>query len=200
MSASTVQRRKTSGALLPLVLVGGGLVGAAGWYTLVLREDQAAQAAMVEADRLQGEIARAQAYLRGRPQDAKSNEEVHAAAVLLQKRVPVGRADIAVAQYCQLRAADAGLADFKYDVVNGMALPLEHPEAERAPEERLVLEPLRLQSQLISMDFSARYRDFLSFQKALADAPWLLEVTSLNLKRDKDNAVVAHLTLRYLYQ
>ncbi len=201
MSAPSLQRRSSNRPKLLLALVVLLALGGASYYLLVWREDVACVRAQAEADLLEAELAKGRAYLAGRPDDKLSLAEIHEAAATLQKRVPLGRKDIAVAQYCQLRAADAGITDFKYEVVGGMALPDEKPATKSAPEERLVVQPGQLKSQLISMEFSTRYLGLLKLEKALSEAPWLLELVKVDLRHDAAGPdVSAHLTVRYLYQ
>jgi hypothetical protein len=200
MSGATSIQKRSALPLIAGALVAAIAVGATMYEMLVVREEAATEAARAEADQLQEQVDRARAYLASRPDDKLSAGEVHVAALELARRVPIGRKDIAVAQYCQLRAADAGITDFKYEVVGGMALPDEKPGTEKPAEERLGLEPAKLQGQLISMEFSTEYKTFLKFVKTLSEAPWLLEVVSVDLRKDKHEEVEARVMLRYLYQ
>jgi Tfp pilus assembly protein PilO len=198
---ATSQKRKASSIPVEPVVIGllAALCGLA-WWGLVTRQQEALDAKVQEADALEAEVAKATQYLRSRPAEDQIRKEISTAAERIKQRVPEGRMDIAVATYLQQRAAAAGLTDFKYDVVGGMALPKEKPDADKPPEERLVLDPDKLLSQVIVLDFTGPYAGFVKFVRGIAEAPWVVEVIQTDLRKDKDRALEGRITVRYYFQ
>ncbi len=206
MSAPVLQRRKSTLPKPILALGAALLLCGLSYYALVYREDAETVDARATADQYRAEVARATRYLEGRPDNEHSLATIQGAAAALDRMVPQGRDDVPVLQYLQTHAAALGIADFKGDVVGGIVMPEETQVAKTDPERRLPTSPAHLKGQIITMDFTASYRDFLAFEKEVATSPRLIELLDISLKRrpptplSPGESVGAHLEVRYLYQ
>lgn len=189
------------GARVAAFAAGLVLLGVAGYVVLVGSEKRATQAAASRADALEAEVRRAEAYLGQRADEKGLRTAAEEVATELDRRLPRGRADLAIVQYFEQQALAAGLVDFKYDVAGGFALPEETPPGAGGPFARLGVDPRRLRSVQIGLTSGGTYRSVLAFLKAVAESPWLIEITSLEIKRDAQGfGVQLSAGTRYIYQ
>jgi len=93
----------------------------------------------------------------------------------------------------------------KWNVAGGIKPPAQGKD----DSLRLMTDPNALRASTIDIQFTARYRDVLSFVKAFSPeegaAQWPFEILKLNLKRaasgaSKNYKVSVEMTVRHLYQ
>ena len=172
------------------------------WWTLVVRQEEIASAKEQEVEALETQVAAAEKYLKTRPTDEASKKEISAAAEKLRVRVRQGHGDGNIRNDLKRFAYEAELSDFEVGFPRGEVY--DPNIVEKAPEERLALEPDKLAFQEIKVAFTGYYPDLLRFQRALATSPWLLEMTEMMLFKDReddrDRPLRCTMTLRYFYQ
>lgn len=181
MTANPQRQRLTTVAILGAALA---VIGTAGYVLLVGSEKQATEVAAKQATALEAEVKRAEEYLGRRADEKGVRAAAEEVAARLEQKLPRGRADLAIVQFFEQQALAAGLKDFKYDVAGGFALPEETPADTGGAFARLGADAARLRSVQISLTSTGTYRGVLTFVKAIGESPWLVEITSLELKRE----------------
>lgn len=203
MASNTTSRSAalTSYALLFVVFT------AAAYYGLVIREQQEVARVEAQAAFLEDEVKKAREYLQRRASDEVVRREVERAAEEVKTRVPTGRVDFAVGQFLREKATALELWDFKYDVVGGIDVAMAAAPAEADGEAaRLSRSPKALKAADIQVAFRGPFPQVFAFMKAMADAPWIIQVTNLDLRRsniasdESDLDITARLNARYYHE
>lgn len=203
MASNTTSRSAalTSYALLFVVFT------AAAYYGLVIREQQEVARVEAQATFLEDEVKKAREYLQRRASDEVVRREVERAAADLKTRVPVGRADFAVGQILREKATALELWDFKYDVVGGIDVAMAAaPDEANDETARLTRSPKALKAADLQIAFRGPFPRAFSFLKAMSDAPWIIQVTSLDLRRsslssdETDFDITVRMNARYFHE
>lgn len=210
----SAQNRTRSLTLAAFGVVGFTVIGAAAHVLLVQREELAAAQAAALADQAEQDLARARAYLRTPGVVEQTPEYVEKTAEDLIKRMPRGRVDVKVMQYFEEKAVDAGLEDFKIGFPGGIIVS-RAPDTEIPPFQRLEASPGSASAAQIQMQLSGKYSSFFAFLREIAEAPWIIEVENLEIRRRpakqlrepggvvktfQNYDVAVQLTARYLHQ
>lgn len=195
--------KRRQNPIFALGVIGIIVVSVGAWWGFVRSVDREADAIFAKAASLEAELGKGRAFLESRPDDQVTLDAVARTAANLEKRIPAGRHDLQVAQHFEKAAAAAGLLEFSYEVVGGMALTQEGDRPARSPAETLALNPNDLKSVSITLTFRGTYSQMVSLVRAAYESPWHIEINGLEMARDKKTPSLnmqGRLLTRYFYQ
>jgi len=200
MSAAQAAPRRSQANLIAGAVSVAVVLGIGAWVGLVRQERSVTEKATKAAEAMEAELARGKQYLANRPESSAQQKEADETAADVKRRIPVDRLDLPVATFLENKALAAGLECKPPEVKGGIRIKKD-TGAEPSPNDRLIFPPVRLSAQAISLECIGRYRDLMRFLKSLTEAPWLIEVPFVEMKRtDRGGHFKAKIDTRYDYQ
>lgn len=158
-------------------------VGAAGYVFLVQREEANAVAAAARADRLEQDVIAAQRFVREHADLEISPEAIDAVKDRIVTLLPKGRRDVEVVEFLREAARKLELRDFTPEIEGGMVVDAAVAEDDSGLGP-LAGSPTTLRrSSQMSIRFAGTYQQTAEFLDALAKAPWLFEVGTVDVVR-----------------
>jgi len=208
MSSIGGSQRRPAALLYGAAVLFAIAVAVVAYIILVTRDEALGERARVAAEKLSAEIERANAYLALHKNDATVEKKIRETTAEVKRRVPRGAIDITLGTYIDRKAKEFHIEDLKWSVQGGIKPPAPPEPANKPPEDRLAVDPSRLQGSSIDVVFTARYKDALKLIRAMSAeegaAQWPMEISTLEIKRDttpdKGYKVMVKMTARYLYQ
>lgn len=176
-------------------------VSAVAYVFLVTSENAKAAKFKTLAANLHDEVDRATGYLKLHAQNSQqTHQNVEEIANELSLRIPFGPVDLDVGGYIDNAAQQAGILDVKWSMEGGIKMPKSKLLDKRTPAQRLLVNPTTLVRTVLTVEFHARYREFLVLVKKLAEAPWPIEMTKIALKREGGPSLSIKMEMRYSYE
>jgi hypothetical protein len=194
------QRRPTL-LIYAVAIIIAGLVGGVAYFALVVRERRIAENYVTAAGKIEKELVSGRDFLRRHQNDVVTRKLVDETAADVKRKIPYGPVDLTVGSYIDSAATQAGIQDEKWSVEGGIKVPRPLNEDKRTNQQRLTIDPGKLHLSNINVQFSARYRETLALLKLLADAPWPIEIVTLDMHRDPAGPkVFVNLVVRYVFE
>jgi hypothetical protein len=175
------------------------------YFGFVVTMQRRAELARTTAERLTKQLEKAQAYVQTHKNPAEQKKIIEQMTTRTEAAVSHGPVDVDVGNYFEERAKAFNIDDLRWSVTGGIKPPTQGKD--EAP--RMMTDPTALKPSTIEIQFTARYRDVLSFVKALSPeegaAKWPIEILKVEMKRaasgaSKNYKVAVDLSVRYLYQ
>lgn len=198
---SALMKRKQN-PLFVLAILGFLVVAFAAWWVLVHQVSLKVEQTNAQAAALEAEVAKGTSFLTVRPDDKATSATIIRTADDLERRIPVGRHDLAFAQHFEKAAKEAGVLDFSAEVVGGMALAEDAEATKRTANDLLALNPDKLKSVDVNMTFRAPYAGVVALVRAAYESPWHVEISQLELTRGEKPSLTmkGRVSMRYYFQ
>jgi hypothetical protein len=176
------------------------VVGAAAYFALVVRETKVAANYVAAATKIEAELVSGRDFLRRHQNEKLTQASVDEAAADVKRRIPYGPVDLTVGSYIDSAATQAGIQDEKWSVEGGIKVP--NAADKRTPMQRLLaVDPAKLKLSSIDVQFSGRFRETLALLRLLAQAPWPIEIVSIDMHRDPASPnILVNLVVRYVFE
>lgn len=198
---SALMKRKQN-PLFALAIIGVIVVAVGAWWVLVHQVQLSVDHTLAQAEALEAEVSKGKSFLTVRPDDKTTSATIIKTADDLERRIPFGRHDLQFAQHFEKAANEAGILEFSYEVVGGMALAEEGDETKKTANDLLALNPDKLKSVDVTLSFTASYAQMVSLVRAAYQSPWHVEIGQIELTRGEtpSQTMKGRMSTRYYYQ
>lgn len=159
------------------------VVGAAGHVFLVQREEANAVAAAARADALEQDVIAAQRFIREHGDLEISPEAIDEVKERILTTIPRGRRDVEVVEFLRETARKLELHNFVPDLEGGMVVDATVDEDDTGLGPLASAPATLRRSARMSIQFAGTYQQTAEFLDALAKAPWLIEVGTVDVSR-----------------
>lgn len=198
---SALMKRKQN-PLFVLAILGFIVVAVGAWWVLVHQVQISVDTTLARAAALEAEVTKGKSFLTVRPDDKTTSATIIRTADDLERRIPVGRHDLQFAQHFEKAANAAGILEFSYEVVGGMALAEDSEPVKKTANDLLALNPDKLKSVDVTLSFKASYSQMVSLVRAAYQSPWHVEINQIEMSRGENpsQTMKGRMSTRYYYQ